>query len=710
MKTKSLLLVLFMVFAITANAKSNYVLSSVKSNTRGDLTTGNAQPVEKAPMLNNANGADAKGDFVCNQKVPITPKIVDSCFVGMGRTNVHPRLFFTASDIQRVKALVLTDLAAKATYDEIINSANKLLAEPVLKYALDVAQLRITNLHKIGFNHLPTLILAYHFTGDTVYAKRCWDQLAETITWPDWGANRHFLDIGIGATGIAMAYDGLFDYLTSDQKMQLVVAVRKLALEPGLTQMKMSTYNWSKTDSNWNSICHGGLIDLALSMYETDNVFMSDVVSHATNGMLKFISSLDPDGASPEGIAYWDYGLTNTCLSFDAMTNVLGSTYGLAEQPGFKKTGWFPFMMTGPAGTASIGDDLLYNRKALRRFSRFWFAKYFKDANFAKIQYDISTANGLKLNGWMDLLNYDPILVGQGAAVSTPLNGHIRGVDYMFVRENDTDDSYYIGMHDGNNNANHGHLDAGNFFLHAKGVVFVTGTLGTTHPYSRDYFESSSPEYNSSPTTEVDKIGRFSYYRVRTEGKSCLVFNPDARPMQNPKGIAVEELDANDATGGYYITNLTDNYNRDVTLYRRGIKINRKTEVTSVQDEFTTKSASTVYWIVQTPAIISINPDNKKIAKMTIGTKSIYAIIKSPANAEFEYVPGSTNSINYLPETQSIFSTIMSGKDKINGEYGKLQFKLTGVTGTSIVRVDFVDDSSKKLPKITPLIKWNTVN
>ena len=95
---------------------------------------------------------------------------------------------------------------------------------------------------------------------------------------------------------------------------------------------------------------------------------------------------------------------------------------------------------------------------------------------------------------------------------------------------------------------------------------------------------------------------------------------------------------------------------------------------------------------------------------MTIGNKSIYAIIRSPANAEFEYVPASTNDINYLDETKPVFSTIMSGKDLLNGKYGKLQFKLTGVSGKVITRVDFVDDITTKVTEIIQFKNWNTTN
>jgi len=180
--------------------------------------------------------------------------------------------------------------------------------------------------------------------------------------------------------------------------------------------------------------------------------------------------------------------------------------------------------------------------------------------------------------------------------------------------------------------------------------------------------------------------------------------------MQNPTGICIVEKELNDVTGGCYVLNMNGIYGRDVSTYKRGIKLNRITKVTSIQDEFTPVAASNLYWIMQTTANVSINPTNKKMARLTIGTNSIYAIIKSPDIAQFEFVPSSTSFVNYLTETKPIFSTIMIGKDQTNGGYGKLQFKLTGVTAPTTIRVDFVDAISTVVPDIIPMPNWTTSN
>lgn len=101
-----------------------------------------------------------------------------------------------------------------------------------------------------------------------------------------------------------------------------------------------------------------------------------------------------------------------------------------------------------------------------------------------------------------------------------------------------------------------------------------------------------------------------------------------------------------------------------------------------------------------------------KIATMIKNGKTYYAVIKSPSNAVFEKVDRSTSKVNYLSETASIFSNIMSGKNSINQWYGKLQIKLTGLTKSAPVsiRVDFVKTNTAVTPPLVSLTSWSTIN
>lgn len=658
--------------------------------------------------------------FVSTAVVPITENIVQTCFENVGKRNIFPRLLFSADDILSIKTNAASDPFLKASYDDVITRANQLLTSPILTYGLDGAGLRISSIHTFSNDQLPYLVLAYQFSKDSRYALRCWQQLDAMRNWPDWGANRHFLDAGIAAKGVAIAYDGLYDYLSVTQRSQLANAVRNFVLQPGRTQIETNTgaWKWYLSNDNWNGICHGGMIMAALATYETDPAFNSKVISLATNGILPYMQSLSPDGASEEGMSYWSYGLTNTFLAFESLKRCLSTTFGLAEQPGFVKTGWFPYYMSGPVGTATIGDDYLYVGKNNKFLSYFWFSKYFKNANLAKAHYDacvsINSSDLIKMNGWFDLLFYDRNLVISGSSTIFPLDGYIRGIEYMYLLENNNNDNaLYIGMHGGDNNAAHGHLDAGSFFIQAQGETWAQGNLGLESPYPSDYFTTTAPSYTASSTNIALTRGRFYYYRVKTEGKNCLIFNPDARPEQNPTGVATLLSKANDGFGGYHIIDLSSIYNRDVTTYKRGIKLNRSNGFITVQDEFTPNKNSTVYWLMHSPAtdglLISANG---KIATMTKNGKTFYARIQSPSNAVFEKVDRSTTQINYLSETAPIFSSIMAGRNTPNQWYGKLQIKMTGLSASTpvTVRVDFVRSLSSTTPPLTGLSGWTTGN
>lgn len=662
---------------------------------------------------------------------PVTPPTIDPATVSIpvsatqivGTFNftklkdVHPRLIFNAADITSLVNSAPNDPFAKPTYDDIINRANNLLGSPLLNYGLDGANLRITNIHTISNDHIPYLVLAYQFTKNTNYAKRAWDQLNAMCSWADWGANRHFLDAGIAAKAVALAYDGLYDYLSSSQRTVLYNAVRNYVLAPGKNQIDNGSgpFKWYDTDDNWNGICHGGMIMAALATYEMDSTFNSQLIATCANGMYKYIQSVDPDGASEEGMSYWAYGFNNTFLALESLKRVLGGTIGLTNPAGFKKTGWFPYLVSGPVGTVSVGDDYLYNGPNNKFLSYFWFAKFFNDANLAKKHYEtclsVNSNKTTKMNGWTDLLFYSKDLVNQGSSSQMALSGYLKGIDYMYLLEKNNDDNaWYIGMHAGNNGSSHGHLDAGSFYMQVLGENFGIGNLGRQDPYPSDYFNVTAPSYSSAPTNVATTPGRFYYYRIRTESKNCLVFNPDARPEQNPSGAASLVKNEDAASGGYYIIDLKDVYNRDVNDYKRGIKLNRTKKIVTIQDEFTPKSSSLVYWLMQSNATdgTTISSDGKT-ATMTRNGKTIYAVLKSPSNAVFEKVNRSTSSVLYLNETAPIFSSLMSGKNTNNQYYGKLQVRLLNVTGATTVSVDFTTDPSTVSAPVA-MNSWNTSN
>ncbi|MBD2723110.1 hypothetical protein [Hymenobacter armeniacus] len=642
-----------------------------------------------------ATAAGAKPTVPAPAADSITPAQVRLRFDQARQAGVHPRLFFAAADIQRIKTLrQQRDPFVLMAFEQMQQEADATLKEPLLDYALDDAKLRIPAIHRFA-GQLPKLVLMYQLTGEKKYADRCWAQLEKQAHYPDWGADRHFLDTGIGAFSFALAYDGLHDYLMEAQRAELRAGVLRHALQPGQQQMERNAW-WHKANHNWNGICHGGLLMAALAMFEADPANMSQVVSLAANALPLYLREFEPDGQSEEGLMYWSYGLMYTTVALEAMERALGTSFGLADRPGLRKAGWFPIYMSGPAVGLSIGDDPLKNSRGA---TFFWFARHYHDAPLAKAQYELALEN--KAPVWHDILYYDPALVKAattGKKVS--LDNHIRKIEVMSLRENWTKDALYIALHGGNNNANHGHLDAGTFDIQALGETWAYGALGSDNYTYPGYFsKTTQPAYTDAPAAQAE-AGRWHFYRLRAEGKNCLAFNPGTRPDQDPMGAATLLDSGSSEQKSFFVVDLSSPYKRDVTSYHRGILLDRTRRTITVQDELKARQGADIWWSMHTKAAIEVT-ENGRGAILRLGDKKMGARIVSPGPASFQVL-----AATYLPGEAFPLT-----KNSPNAGFRKLAIELKGVDAANI-RVEFypitpgATAKPKKPTGFQPMASW----
>jgi hypothetical protein len=248
-------------------------------------------------------------------------------------------------------------------------------------------------------------------------------------------------------------------------------------------------------------------------------------------------------------------------------------------------------------------------------------------------------------------------------------------------------------MHGGDNSANHGHLDAGSFEIQAMGEVWAYGCLGGDNYTYPGYFRQNAPYYMDKPAPQVD-AGRWHFYRMRAEGKNALVFNPDTRPDQNPKGKAFITKKFSAPTQSAFVTDLTDCYSRDVQQYSRGIRLDRTKRVISVEDDFKTKAASTVWWSLHTKANIEISSSGRQ-ATMTLDQKKMYVDLIGADDCKFEVLPAS-----YLPGQQ-----FPKSKNSENKDFKKMVIHMNKCQ-QGLLRVDFHPDIEHQPGPLRPLIDW----
>jgi hypothetical protein len=642
----------------------------------------------------------------------ISPEGVAQAFSAAGREAVHPRMLADAARLAEVNALGSSDPVVAAMRAGVIAAADNLsvvndlgeYANPPRPYALDAANLRIPNIHAFH-NPVGNLAVAYALTGDERYAGRIWAQVDMMNAFPDWGANRHFLDTGVAAANYAIAYDFLQGWLSQDQQDAMWQALREKALVPALNQMRAKAW-WHRSAQNWNAVVHGGLIMAALAWYERDPDLCAEIVSLAANGLTTYIDEFYPDGQTVEGALYWGYGMSYLGMGIEAMRNVLGADFGLSDSIALERTRYFPMLISGPVATLNFGDDDIKDDVGE---TQLWLARRYGDAALVRSLYNRWQAGGT--GSWRDLMWFHPDDMADSPAGPSQLDNYVRGQEVVSLIDDWTSPSaLFVAIHGGDNNASHGHLDAGSFYIQAAGSYFAFGNLGPDDYTSPGFFtNSASPAYNAAVNiTAQGNQSRWHFYNTRAEGKNALVFKPratpgDVRPDQNPGGAAIVKRIHSHPSESSAVLDLQPAYSRDVQHYERGIRLWRERSLITVQDEFVPKADSTVWWFMHTraPAMIM---NGGKSARLLGGTGNLTATIRSPQqavfkvmNAPLDYLPGSA-----FPQTEN---------RKIPAGMRKLMIQLDADAGVhQTIAVDFHVGAAPETDEwwLSSLREWGT--
>ena len=224
----------------------------------------------------------------------------------------------------------------------VVREADRQLATQPVERAL--IGRRLLDKSRTALSRVLHLGLAWRLTGEKKYFERARAELLAVAAFADWNPS-HFLDVAEMTTAVAVGYDWFYPALDEPSRARL----REAIVTKGLIPSRKAD-SWSRGTNNWNQVCNGGMTVGALAIAEHDRALAAEMIARAINTVPRSMHEYAPDGAYPEGPGYWSYGTTYNVILISALQSVLGTDFGLTQQPGFLATADYYLHVIGPSG------------------------------------------------------------------------------------------------------------------------------------------------------------------------------------------------------------------------------------------------------------------------------------------------------------------------------------------------------------------------
>lgn len=588
----------------------------------------------------------------------------------------HPRLMATKADFDRIRHLYQTDENMRLIADAVIAEADEYVKsapnEKEHTYASDSGG-RLLEDWFIE-EKANCMGMAYQITGDKKYPEAMWYTLKDMCNrelWEHWHPG-HFLNASSCMHGVAMAYDWMYDAWTPEQKTIMEEALYDCGIEDFITSFHgaddylappMDVWNrsgWWKNTSNWNPVCNSGgmAAGMVLIGHEKYGDLAAKAVCYGLNAIEAGFRPYAPEGDFEEGPGYWQFASEHIIKAIETMYKGTGKTYGLELSPGFEDTYSNPIYFESVVGSFNLGDrgDSGMNSNLL-----FWFADKYDIPELAGLRFN-QLKTGIKDFSYRDVLWFDADSVKTNATLK--LDHAFKNDATATFRSSLTDkNQLFVGMHGGDNSANHGNLDAG---------AFVLDALNT-----RWFMDFGTENYNL-PNYFYLKEGsdKWKYYTQRAEGHNTIVINPDDKEDQKVNSYSPIVKFESKQRGSFGVFDLTPAYQKNAEAAKRGVMMAANRKAVVIQDEIIMKAPSEFYWFAHTKADIEIAPDGRSAILTKDGRKLHVQIVCDNADFKFEVMEPET-----LPTTPKVN---LGGQT----EYPRLGVKKLAIHGIGIETVD----------------------
>ena len=316
------------------------------------------------------------------------------------------------------------------------------------------------------------------------------------------------------------------------------------------------------------------------------------------------------------------------------LETAFGTDFGFIaalQGTGFAQAGDFPVYLVSPLGGIFNFADSGSGGGTFKHSQLFYLAARFQNPLYQYFQ-EQHTSGSLE-----DLLYYEPLQT-ETKITDVPLDKYFRGTEVATMRSSWTDpDAAFVGIKCGKNGIAHAHQDLGSFIFYALGEKWLID-LGTEH-------QTYLSHQHHLPSSD--------FYRIREEGHNTLVFNPGPKYSQGSKASAKIERFETSPGEAFAVADLTDAYQDHAESAQRGYRLFADRTALLVQDEFTAKKKSDIWWFAHGAKDTEYTVDDSgKTVTLRRGNKRCQARLLSPPNAKLEVMDASPLPTSPNPDIQ----------------------------------------------------------
>ncbi|WP_341225680.1 heparinase II/III family protein [uncultured Arcticibacterium sp.] len=543
----------------------------------------------------------------------------------------HPRILFLENQEALIEKAIKHSPIRQKVHTSLIREANQIIALPLLE-RIQTGR-RLLSVSREYLRRVLFLGYAYRLTNETKYLEKAEQEMLNIAQFSDWNPS-HFLDVAEMTTAIAIAYDWFYKGLNPKTK----TVVKNAIIEKGINPSYNEKYNGFLTaHHNWNQVCNAGMALGALAIYDEEPELAKSTISRAIKSISLPMEQYAPDGAYPEGYAYWGYGTSFNVLFIDAMMKVFKSDFGLTKLPGFDKTPAYLMHMIGPSYNAFNYSDCSDNIRI--NPAMFWFAELNQDASLLfwekkMIQNSLEKNMTKRLSPLMmvwgsgidlekELIPKEKVWTGSGL---TPV---------ALMRSSWQENGVFVGFKAGSPHENHAHMDIGSFVMDAMGERWA--------------IDFGSSNYNLLETQGVKIWGReqdaqrWDVYRYNNLAHSTLSFN---NQFQEVYGYANIDKIIDTESVKAAVSDITEVYKSQIKSSKRAVAIKDNSYVVITDKLVNNSEAKTLQWRMPTNASI-ISMSNSDII-LTQNNKKLHLRLLSHQNVKMR--TWSTKSPNSYDE------------------------------------------------------------